>query len=904
MFLPTPAARPSAAMKNRETSFAARRRRRESIRWGVTSELAYSFGYFRLLPAQRLLLAGEQPIKLGARAFDLLAELVRASDRMLTKSQLLEAVWPRLVVEENNLNVQVVALRKVLGHAAIATIPGRGYRFVMPVQVTGGAPSVAAHSPPSPASAAAPATGGAAPAPRRTNLAGDAPTLFGRADDVSEVLSLLGEHRLVTLAGAGGIGKTRLGQVVAHRLMADPLDAVWWVELAALNDPAFVAATVARVLGLDPSGTRPATQLVASALRTGRAVLVLDNCEHLIDAVADLVSVLRVSAPDLRILVTSQEALKAGDEHVFRLGTLTLPPGSPGAPPTPHQVASSGAGALFVARARAADPRFQLGAGNVDAVVEICRCLDGIPLAIELAAARLPLLGIEGVRLRLKERFNVLTGGTRAVLRRHQTLRAALDWSHGLLSEPERTVFRRLGVFAGGFTLDSAQFVCADDTVDTWDVLEHLGTLVDKSLVLAEGESLPRYRLLETTRLFALEQLGDAGETESMLRQHAQAMVVLLEGYERRTRSRTLTNEEDRLLAAEVDNVRFALDWLRSRADGSDDALAIALAGVAVLALVNGGGVSEAFDRTVVFGPRVGVTVPPDSAARYWLALAFWGAIVSRPEAYEAAQRAADLFRSLGDDEHRFIALSTRIAIGARIGEVSKLEPCIEEARRIERPEWPAHLRRHLHWSCYRFMQAAGRPEEALGFALARAAEYRNTGAPLLEQITSGDLVADCEMTAGRVDAAEARCRAALASLRGQAGYEWGLAHVLETLAFVCTAQEKIEEAFCHARAALQTSRDVGMHFRLLEAMALNAARQGRLQDAASAVAYVDRLYAERGEVRWPLARTRRVKLDTLLAAGLAADERARLATEGTPADLEGAFERAFGPSAPTALEV
>ena len=188
---------------------------------------------------------------------------------------------------------------------------------------------------------------------------------------------------------------------------------------------------------------------------------------------------------------------------------------------SPSRKSPPAAPARCLSRAREPWSPVPARAGNVDAVVEICRCLDGIPLAIELAAARLPLLGVEGVRTRLKERFNVLTGGTRAALRRHQTLRAALEWSYGLLGAAEQTVFRRLGVFAGGFTLESAQRVCEDDVIDGWDVLEHLGTLVDKSLVLAEGMPVPRYRLLETTRLYALEHLGRAGETEALLRRHA-----------------------------------------------------------------------------------------------------------------------------------------------------------------------------------------------------------------------------------------------------------------------------------------------------------------------------------------------------------------------------------------------
>ena len=857
----------------------------------MDTELAYAFGYFRLLPQRRCLLAGEQPIKLGARAFDLLVALVEAPDRILTKAELIEAVWPRLVVEENNLNVQIVSLRKLLGHAAIATIPGRGYRFTMPVIVEG-----ALRTEPKPACARLEQLSAEESPARSTNLVGQAPTLYGRADDVAAVLSLLVSHSMVTIAGSAGIGKTGLGRAVAFQLRSGEADGVWWVELAPLTDPSQVATTVARALGVEPDGLRPAVNIVASVLRAHRTLLVLDNCEHLLDGVAEFVTAVMAAVPDLRVLMTSQEALKISQEHVFRLGTLAVPPaGASRAPPTPGEVVASGAGALFVARARAVDPRFHLSAMNVDAVVEICRCLDGIPLAIELAAARLPLLGVQGVRARLKERFKVLTGGTRAVLRRHQTLRAALEWSHGLLSEAEQVVFRRLGVFAGGFTLQSAQRVAEDEAVDMWDVLEHLGTLVDKSLVLAEGEAVPRYRMLETTRLFALEQLGAASETEAMLRRHAVATMALLEDLVSEHFRRGLTKEEDALVAAESENVRAAYDWAAGTAP-ADDALAVELGSVGLYALREAGGVTEAFDRTARLATRIGPGIRPDIASRFWLRLAALGSVVGSWEAYEAAGEAVELCRRLGDESGLYRALTYRIGIGARRGELASSGALVEEAKRIERTHWKPLWRTEFRWACYRWLQAEGRPEEALAWALDRAALHAEAGSPSNFHMTMGDNVADCELSAGRTDAAEQHCREALEKLGGSS---WGRSHVEETLAFVCTAQGNDAEAIEHARAALAASRDPGLHFRLLEALALCAARQGRRQDAAWVVGYVDRLYGVRGEVRWPFAQRRRAELDELLAATIDAAERQRWHAEGTDGDLDTAFARAFGPASP-----
>ena len=321
---------------------------------------------------------------------------------------------------------------------------------------------------------------------------------------------LLRQHFVVTVVGAGGIGKTRVAQAVAAEIAvesaADFPDGVWWVELAALSDGALVPSAVARALGVQLPGDRLPKEAIVSLLASQRLLLVLDNCEHLIDAVTEFVESVRAAAPQVRFLVTSQETLKTGGRAYLSRGWTC------GTSRRWRGERVAGWRRRTLRRACAgADPNFALTPAHTTAVIEICRRLDGIPLAIELAAARLPLLGIEGLRARLDERFNVLTAGARVVLRRHQTLRATLEWSHGLLTPDEQTVFRRLGVFAGSFTLEAAQQVANDERIDAWAALDHLGALVDKSLVLAEGDPVPRYRLLETTRAYALERLAEAG---------------------------------------------------------------------------------------------------------------------------------------------------------------------------------------------------------------------------------------------------------------------------------------------------------------------------------------------------------------------------------------------------------
>lgn len=573
---------------------------------------AYRFGHFRLLPARRQLLAGDLPVKLGSRAFDLLQVLVERRDRTVGKHELMQLVWPSLVVEENNLQVHIVALRKLLGHPAIATVPGRGYRFTLPVSVDGD-------------EATAPATAGPAAAP----------TLFGRDDDLRTLNRLLDDHAVVTVAGAGGIGKTRLAQgVAADRLSREP-DGVWWVELAPLSDPALVPGAVARALGLALENAPDALPAVLAALRGRSALIVLDNAEHLLDGVAAFIGALRQGAAGVRLLVTSQEVLRTSDEQVFRPGPLALPVDDDLA-----AAQTSGAVALFVARAQAADPRFRLDDSNRAAVVDICRRLDGIPLAIELAAARVPLLGVAGLRARLDERFHVLTAGARAVLRRHQTLRAALEWSHALLSDGERVVFRRLGVFAGGFTIEAAQALAEDDMIDGWDVLEQLGGLVDKSLVVADDGNVPRYRLLETSRLYALERLAEAGETDPWLRRHAGDCMALAEAQDAAIVGHGQGADAVAALDRERDNLLHALNWCDQA--GDDDAAAIGLRLAAAL--------------------------------RY-----YWPSCALMPLGARLTERALARAATLPPDLHRAKALASAAQLNAWTGQRAKAEALCSE---------------------------------------------------------------------------------------------------------------------------------------------------------------------------------------------------------------------------------
>ncbi len=423
------------------------------------------------------------------------------------------------------------------------------------------------------------------------NLPHPLTSFIGREQEIAEAKRLLSTTRLLTLTGAGGVGKTRLGHEVAAGLLDDFQDGVWLVELAALADAMLVPQAAATVLGVPEEAERSLTATLAEALRAERLLLVLDNCEHLLEACAALADALLRACPELRILATSRQALGIAGETTYLVPSLSLParldaPTEPGRFEPP---AESEAVHLFVERARAVLPTFALTDRNVSAVAQICRRLDGIPLAIELAAARVEVLSPEQIAARLGDRFGLLTGGSRTALPRYRTLRALVDWSHDLLDEPEQVLLRRLAVFAGGWTLEAAETVCAfgagereqgkgergeDDSPSPFPVplspdavLDFLSGLVAKSLVLAgEQADEVRYRFLETLREYAAERLRDAGEETMLCGRHRDWFLALAERAEPELRGPRSVPWLDRL-ERERENLRAALGWCLERGE-------------------------------------------------------------------------------------------------------------------------------------------------------------------------------------------------------------------------------------------------------------------------------------------------------------------------------------------------
>jgi non-specific serine/threonine protein kinase len=506
----------------------------------------YRFDRFRLRPGERQLLEGDRPVKLGARAFDILVLLVQGRDRALPKGELMERVWPRVIVEENNLQVQIAALRKILGQAAIATIPGRGYQFTPRLESTAEAQSEEL-------------------SPRKDNLPRPLTSFVGREQEITELAKLLETTRLLTLTGIGGCGKTRLAIKLAEAVKSSFPNGVCFVDFASITEPERVALCVAGAFGVREEADKPIVETLIRHLSDQQLLLVLDNCEHLLGACAALAERLLLAAAGLRALVTSREGFGIAGERVVPVRSLSLPSR------TKEDVEASLASEavqLFVERAKELAPEFELTVGNAAAVVEICRRLDGIPLALELAAARVKLLSVEQIRAKLDDRFRLLTGSARAISR-HQTLLVTMQWSYEHLTPDEQRWFRRLSVFVGGWTLDSAVAVMAEGC-DEVEALERLGRLVDQSLVLVERNASgePRYRMLETVRQYAEDRLNESGESNAVRDRHLAHFVAFV----KRAHPGFFTRDADawyRRLDRELSNLLAAHAWCDRAAGGA-----------------------------------------------------------------------------------------------------------------------------------------------------------------------------------------------------------------------------------------------------------------------------------------------------------------------------------------------
>jgi predicted ATPase/DNA-binding winged helix-turn-helix (wHTH) protein len=603
---------------------------------------AISFGPFRLLAAQRLLLEGDRPVRLGSRAFDILAALVDRAGEVVTKEQLMARAWPQTFVEDANLKIQVSALRRALGdgqggHRYIATVSGQGYNFVAPVRT----------EKPLLASPVAPVV----PAPMH-NLPFAATRMIGREEAAAALVARLSQQRLVSVVGPGGIGKTTLALAVAEQITAGYEGGVWLVDLAPLGDPRLVPSAVATVLGVEIH-TEDSLRSLVARLRDRRMLLVFDNCEHVIDAVAGLTAAILRGAPGVNVLTTSREPLGMAGEREYRLLPLGIPATSSRL--TAAEAAAFPAVQLFVERVRAIIEDFALTNANAPAVAEICRRLDGLPLAIEFAAPRVEVLGVDGLASRLDDSLQLLGARRRTTMPRHRTMRAVVDWSYGLLGEDEQAFLRSLGIFAGGFTVEAAAAVVPDAARTRDDAIDHLADLVTKSLVVADcSGAQPWFRLLDTTRAYAIEKLDSSGERERMARRHAEYYLTLFKRAESEVPARP-TAEWIADYAREIDNLRAALDWaFQPRGDGS---MGVALTAAAVPLWMRLSLLEECRSRAKQALGALGAGGIRDPREEMRLLAALGTSTPEAPELGEAFTKALDIAESLGDSEYQLRAL-------------------------------------------------------------------------------------------------------------------------------------------------------------------------------------------------------------------------------------------------------
>ena len=532
------------------------------------------FGPFRLSPSERLLTKDGAPINVGGRALDILITLIERPGEIISKKELLDRVWPDVTVDEGSLRFNIGSLRKILGDGRdgaryVTNVTGRGYCFVAPVSQG----SVTQESVTKQITDRR-EDSNRFPSPLRR--------MIGRDSTVRAISDSLKAERFVTIVGAGGIGKTTVAVAVGHALLQEFDGEVLFVDLGALNDPQLVPSALSSIIGLVAHASDPISSLVAF-LRHKRLLLVLDSCEHVVETAASLAEAIFAEGNEVHILATSREPLKVEGEHVHRLLPLDCPPQDSDL--TAKHALSFPATQLFVERISASSGQFELNDTDAPLVAEICRKLDGMALAIELAAGRVGTFGLQQTATLLDNRLRLLWQGRRTALPRHQTLNATLDWSFDLLDERERATLRRLSIFVGTFGLNAAQEVVAGDDIDQTDVVEVIASLLDKSLAVVEaGETASRYRLLDTTRAYAKQKLLESGEYHAIERRHARFYAAFMDRL-MATAGWLSKVERVHLFSEHLGNVRAALEC--SFSPRGEIPVAIALAAASALFFID-----------------------------------------------------------------------------------------------------------------------------------------------------------------------------------------------------------------------------------------------------------------------------------------------------------------------------
>lgn len=774
----------------------------------------YRIGPFLLDAETSVLTRAGKPVALGKRAVAVLAVLVRSATEYVPKARLMEAAWPGVVVQESNLAVQVLAIRRALaqvpgGGSWLETLTKRGYRFVGPVVAL---PTAAAI--------------GAGTDRPRSNLPESLTSFIGRKTELAEIRELLTRSRLLTLIGAGGVGKTRLALQAATDANDDYPDGVWFVDLAPIVDAALVPKAVARAIGVMEVGSESLTDTLRLHLKPMRSLVILDNCEHLIQACASLVGSLLRTAPNLGILVTSREMLHVAGEQNYQVSPLSLP--------DDHRdlaaLSRSEAVQLFVERARLRQPSFALTAQRAPAIAELCVRLDGLPLALELAAARARILTVEKMVERVNDRFRLLTGDSHASPPRQQTLRATITWSFELLSEAARTLFARLSVFAGGFNLEAAEAVAPGGGLVREDVLDLLSSLVDKSLVLVENSG-ERYQLLETIREYARERLQAAGEQAVARARHFEWFLRLAERVEPLLLGGPGQKSALDLLEADHDNVRAALAWSLETRERGD--LALRLCGALYRFWSRRGYWREGYASCM---KALAQAPSGEEAARakVLLTAGSLGNNVPEAETRTLLEEALRLSREAGDRNTEALALNNLARVLAWDVELPRARSLLEQARGINRELGNETRELHNMSNLVNVFRQQHDAAAALALAEEGLATSRSSGERWLECIFLS-LLGRVALDRGDAVAAQWLNEQALAIAEALSMPDWQ-SFALVKLAFLAIVRGEPATARSHLTEAIDISRRFGSRLNLAEcfdAMGALASHTGQHGQAA-----------------------------------------------------------------------